>query len=201
MRLGPSPELQTKSRNLLVQRIADFHANWIVGAHDQICAFMLPKINNGDVIITYGHSYAVNLVLRTAWTDRDIRFSVIALDSGPRHEGRKTAEALGALGIPVVFAGLHAAATLVPRASRVLLGAAAMQSNGSMLARVGTACVAAVAVQAGVPVVVCCASYKFQDRAQLDSICSNELGDPDDVARDQPEGRPAGRGGGVWVWA
>lgn len=33
----------------------------------------------------------------------------------------------------------------------------------------------------GVPVLVCCETYKFAERVLLDSICYNELGDPDEL--------------------
>ena len=40
-----------------------------------------------------------------------------------------------------------------------------------------------------VPVLVCCETYKFCERVQLDSITFNELGDPDDlVSVDRGEG-------------
>ena len=60
--------------------------------------------------------------------------------------------------------------------TRVFLGASAVLSNGTVYSRVGTACVAMVAHAFRVPVIVCCEAYKFHERVQLDSICSNELG-------------------------
>jgi len=33
----------------------------------------------------------------------------------------------------------------------------------------------------GVPALVCCETYKFAERVLLDSICFNELGDPDEL--------------------
>ena len=35
----------------------------------------------------------------------------------------------------------------------------------------------------GKPVMVCCETYKFCERVQLDSICWNELADPDDLVQ------------------
>ena len=52
----------------------------------------------------------------------------------------------------------------------------AVLSNGTLYARVGTACVAIVAHAFRVPLLVCCEAYKFLERLQLDSICSNQLG-------------------------
>lgn len=54
-----------------------------------------------------------------------------------------------------------------------------MLSNGNLISRAGTAAVALMARRFNIPVLVCCETYKFVERAQLDSICFNELGDPD----------------------
>ncbi|KAG5035127.1 hypothetical protein JHK87_010037 [Glycine soja] len=48
--------------------------------------------------------------------------------------------------------------------------------------KVGTTCVAMVAHAFCVPVLIYCEAYKFHERVQLDSICYNELGDPDAIA-------------------
>ena len=51
-----------------------------------------------------------------------------------------------------------------------------MLSNGAMFSRAGTAMVAMMSKEAGIPVVCCCETYKFSDRIMLDSIVGNELG-------------------------
>merc|ERR1712118_120999 len=48
-------------------------------------------------------------------------------------------------------------------------GAASVCANGTVVARAGTA---------AVPVMVCCETLKFTERVLLDSITSNELGNP-----------------------
>lgn len=50
-----------------------------------------------------------------------------------------------------------------------------MTSNGALLNRCGSAVVAAMAHNYGVPLIVCCETCKFSDRAHLDSISLNEL--------------------------
>jgi translation initiation factor eIF-2B subunit delta len=70
-------------------------------------------------------------------------------------------------------AGVRSVAAQVTLA---LLGAHALFSNGTVMARVGTAAVAMAASTNNVPVLVCCETYKFTDRVQLDSIVYNELG-------------------------
>jgi translation initiation factor eIF-2B subunit delta len=52
-----------------------------------------------------------------------------------------------------------------------------------VLGRAGSAAVALAASAAGRPVLVLCETHKFQDRVQLDSITTNELHDPDELAR------------------
>ena len=62
-----------------------------------------------------------------------------------------------------------------------------MMLNGSVISRAGTASVMIIANRFNVPTLVCCESYKFAGRALLDSICHNELGNPDLVAKGDPE--------------
>ncbi len=45
--------------------------------------------------------------------------------------------------------------------TQVFLGAAAVHSNGTVMARVGSATVAMTADAVGVPVIICCETYKF----------------------------------------
>ena len=66
---------------------------------------------------------------------------------------------------------------LLQEVSRVLLGASAVMANGAVYARVGTAAVAAIAASKKVPCLVCCASHKFHERCQMDSITHNEIGE------------------------
>ncbi len=71
---------------------------------------------------------------------------------------------------------------------QVFLGASAVMSNGTVMGRAGNAAVAMMAHAHSKPVIVCCESYKFHERVQLDAITSNELGDPD--ALSTVAGRP-----------
>uniref|UniRef100_A0A0A9WMK0 Translation initiation factor eIF2B subunit delta n=1 Tax=Lygus hesperus TaxID=30085 RepID=A0A0A9WMK0_LYGHE len=57
-----------------------------------------------------------------------------------------------------------------------------MLSNGSMYATAGTSMVAMVAKTYCIPVLVCCETFKFSTTVQLDAICYNEIGDPEEIA-------------------
>ena len=63
----------------------------------------------------------------------------------------------------------------------MFLGAASVLSNGTVMSRAGSAAVAMLAAAHRCPVLVCCETYKFHERVQLDSITQNELGNPDDL--------------------
>lgn len=88
---------------------------------------------------------------------------------------------LNEAGLRCTYANLHALSYIMPEVSKVLLGASSMLLNGNLVSRAGTALVAMLAHEHGVPVLVCCETYKFAERVLLDSICYNELGDPDDL--------------------
>ena len=88
-----------------------------------------------------------------------------------------------AAGLPCEYTPLNALSYALRRVDKVLLGAGAVLSNGAVLSRVGSAAVAMMAAAEHVPVLVCCETYKFHERVQLDCITHNELGDPDALAR------------------
>lgn len=57
----------------------------------------------------------------------------------------------------------------------LLLGTHALLGNGAMYGRAGTAMLAMMCKNYGIPVICCCETYKFSDRVMLDSIVSNEM--------------------------
>nr|GEU62984.1 initiation factor 2B-related protein [Tanacetum cinerariifolium] len=125
----------------------------IILADKVIIRHAVTKIRDGDVLLTYGCSSLIEAILLHAYELRR-QFRVVIVDSRPNLE-----------------------------VTRVFLGAASVLSNGTIYSTVGTACIAMVAHAYHVPVLVCCESFKFHERVQLDAICSNELGDPDVIAK------------------
>jgi translation initiation factor eIF-2B subunit delta len=79
--------------------------------------------------------------------------------------------------IACTYVHLPALPSVLPRASLVLLGTSALLSNGALYARAGTASVALLANARAVPVVVCCETYKFGEKVQLDAVVANEMGE------------------------
>jgi translation initiation factor eIF-2B subunit delta len=138
---------------------------------------------NGDVILIFGKSEVINRLLLDAATIDSKTFRVIVVDSRPLLEGRDSLSILSRAGIPCTYILLNALTYLMMgEVTKVFLGASALMSNGSVLSRIGSACVALLANSNHIPVLVGCETYKICNRVQLESITGNELGDPDEVA-------------------
>ncbi|KAJ1848079.1 hypothetical protein LPJ70_001207 [Coemansia sp. RSA 2708] len=170
-----------EAKSQLIAKIDDYIKERITAAGDIIAVSGAQKIQDGDVIVTYGASSAVENLLLTART-KGRRFRVIVVDSRPASEGRRLIAKLVEAGFSdseVTYAPITALSFLMRDASKVFLGAEAFFANGTMLSRAGTAMVALSAHSCHVPVIVTCETYKFNERIQLDAVVNNELGVPD----------------------
>ncbi|CAI8594153.1 unnamed protein product [Vicia faba] len=151
---------ESEAKTSLQSDIERFISEKIILANKVIVKHAVTKIRDGDVLLTYGSSLAVEMILLHAH-ELGKQFRVVIVDSRPKLRGQQLLRRL------------------------VEKGAESILSNGTVYSRVGTASVAMVAHASRVPVIVCCEAYKFHERVQLDSICSNELGDPDAISNVQ----------------
>eukprot|EP01061_Rhynchopus_euleeides_P020451 TRINITY_DN3325_c1_g1_i1.p1 TRINITY_DN3325_c1_g1~~TRINITY_DN3325_c1_g1_i1.p1 ORF type:complete len:468 (+),score=178.62 TRINITY_DN3325_c1_g1_i1:68-1405(+) len=135
------------------------------------------QIKDGDVILTYAKSVAIEWVFRLAYS-RGVKFEVICVDSRPLHEGRKLSLVLSSLGIPTTYCLINSLSTLLPRCNKVFVGASTLLTNGSLVSRAGTAMVAMMAKHFSLPVLCYCETYKFADKVWLGSLTNNEEADP-----------------------
>ncbi|CAL9060399.1 uncharacterized protein LOC135678097 [Musa acuminata AAA Group] len=174
------PESEVKSS--LQSDIDRFINEKIVIADKVIIRHAVTKIRDGDVLLTYGLSCVVEMLLVYAH-EVGKQFRVVIVDSRPKLEGQVLFHRLVAKGINCTYTHVNAISYIMHEVTLVFLGAASVLSNGTVYSRVGTACVAMVANAFRVPVLICCEAYKFHERVQLDSICSNELGDPDVISK------------------
>ncbi|BDA49360.1 Translation initiation factor eIF-2B subunit delta at C-terminar half [Coccomyxa sp. Obi] len=169
---------QDEAKAHLIERLDTYVQEKIVFADDMLVANAITKIEDGDVILTYASSSVVFDILTKAH-QAGRRFRVILADARPQLEGQRMLKRLIKRGIPTTYALLNALSCLISEVSKVFLGASAVLSNGTVISRVGGAAVAMLAASRELPVMVCCETYKFHERVQLDSITQNELGDPD----------------------
>ncbi|PIN12791.1 Translation initiation factor 2B, delta subunit (eIF-2Bdelta/GCD2) [Handroanthus impetiginosus] len=173
---------ESEAKTSLISDIDRFIGEKIILADKVIVKHAVTKIRDGDVLLTYASSSAVEMILEHAH-ELGKQFRVVIVDSRPKLEGQKLLRRLVGKGISCTYTHINAVSYVMHEVTRVLLGASSVLSNGTVYSRVGTACVAMVAHQFRVPVLICCEAYKFHERVQLDSICFNELGDPDAVSK------------------
>lgn len=166
---------ESEAKATLMSDIDRFISEKIILADRVIVRHAVTKIRDGDVLLTYGSSSAVEMILLHAH-ELGKQFRIVIVDSRPKLEGRLLLRRLIAKGLSCTYTHINAVSFMMHEVTRVFLGASSILSNGTVYSRVGTACVAMVAHEFHVPVLVCCEAYKFHERVQLDSICSNELG-------------------------
>lgn len=147
----------------------------IILADKVIVVHAVTKIRDGDVLLTYGSSSVVEMILLHAH-ELGKQFRVVVVDSRPKLEGQTLVRRLVGKGLSCTYTHINAVSYIMHEVTRVFLGVESVLSNGTAYAKVGTACIAMVAHARRVPVLICCEAYKFHERVQLDSICSNELG-------------------------
>lgn len=138
------------------------------------------KILDGDVILVYAFSSLVRDVLCKAHHKKKV-FRVIVVDSRPKLEGLKMLRCLVKQGLQCSYVSINAVSYVMKEVSKVIIGAHALMSNGCVMSRIGNRQIALVASTYDVPVFVCCESYKYCDRTDIDSVVHNELGDPADI--------------------
>jgi translation initiation factor eIF-2B subunit delta len=148
-------------------------------------------LSENDVVLVYGHSEAISLALRQATlgadggdggdstdiANRPKAFArAVVVDSHPLWEGRAMLQSLRSAGVDCSYVALNSISYVMPDVTKVLLGASALMSDGSVLGRSGSAAVALVAHSHRVPVLVCAETYKISNRVQLESVTMNEVG-------------------------
>lgn len=85
-------------------------------------------------------------------------------------------ESLVSAGIKCTYIFTPAIPAIIKEVTKALIGASALNSNGAVMSRTGTAVVAMLAHDHQIPVIVCCETYKFSDQVLLDSFVWNEIG-------------------------
>ncbi|XP_027769425.1 translation initiation factor eIF-2B subunit delta-like isoform X2 [Solanum pennellii] len=173
---------ESEAKAALYSDIERFMNEKIVLAGRVITRQAVMKIRDGDVLLTYGSSSVVEMILLHAY-ELGKQFRVIVVDSRPKFEGRALLRRLVRKGLSCTYTHINAVSYIMHEVSRVLMGAESVLSNGTVYSIIGTACVAMVAHAFRVPLLICCEAYKFHERVQLDSVSSNELGNPDVISK------------------
>jgi translation initiation factor 2B subunit (eIF-2B alpha/beta/delta family) len=120
-------------------------------------------ITDGDVILTYGRSCAVEQALVTAHAS-GTDFTVMVVDAAPLFEGRGLQWRLQQRGVKTSYVLLTSVCAIIPRCTRVFIGAVSVLQNGQVVGRAGSAVVSLVAKQFRKPLLCFCETYKFTER-------------------------------------
>ena len=132
---------------------------------ERIAEYAVEQLHEGEIILTIGHSRTVEAFLKTAARKR--KFAVVVAETAPFYTGRSLAQSLTDAGIETWLVPDSNIFALMPRCSKVIVGAHAVLADGSLLAGVGSLLACQSAKAHLVPVVVCSGMYKF---------CSHFLG-------------------------
>lgn len=178
------------ARKFLIRQLKTLKEVHIINADQAIQEKVSAKIQDNDVILTFGRSYIVSKSLQLAAASGK-KFKVIVLDSKPRFEGKRTLQELADREIELEYAYINAISYFMKGVTKVLVGASSMMGNGQLFARAGTSIVCMMAHTYRVPVLVACETYKFTEKVQLDAITRNEVDDPDLLNRPNLEGHNA----------
>lgn len=173
-------QTEAQAKEFLIDKINSYIQERIEFADQAIAGLGVSRIADGDVVLTFSKSHVVEMLLKKAHDER-ITFRVIVADSRPKLEGKELTRALVKYGVKCTYILVTALSYVMHEVNKVFLGASGVLANGAVLSRVGSALVGIMAHRHNIPLLVCCETYKFTDRVQLDSICFNELGDPDDL--------------------
>ncbi|KAG8343987.1 putative Initiation factor 2 subunit family [Trypanosoma vivax] len=132
-------------------------------------------LSSNDTILVFGRSSTVELILLAAAGNPRlvVKPKVIVVDSAPLYEGRALATRLSCSGLTVTYGLITTCCTLMPRCTRVFIGAAAVLQNGDVFSRCGTAVVVASAKQYRKPVLCFSESMKFVPEVWLGNLGQN----------------------------
>lgn len=172
-----SPELSLKdAKSNLIDQIDKFKHEEIECGLDGIREHGNLKINQDDVILTFGNSFLIKHIFKKA-KNSGKKFRVIVVDSYPRLNGRKLVEFLNKLNIDVTYVLISALSYVMKEVNKVLIEAHTLLANGYMISDMGSSQIALVAKAHNVPVLICCETYKFSERVHTDSFVFNEAGE------------------------
>ncbi|RHW68465.1 translation initiation factor eIF2B delta subunit [Trypanosoma brucei equiperdum] len=134
-----------------------------------------PHLSSNDTILVFGRSSTVELILLAAANNPRLasKPKVIVVDSAPLYEGRALATRLSCSGLDVTYGLITTCCTLMPRCTRVFIGAAAVLQNGDVFSRCGTAVVVSSAKQFRKPVLCFSESIKFVPEVWLGNLGQN----------------------------
>lgn len=137
---------------------------YFLAAERRIAEIGANKVRKGMVVFTHCHSSTVMMVLAKAKFSRK-SFEVHNTETRPMLQGRKTAKELAALKIPIRHFVDSAARYALKNADLFLFGADAVQSDGTIVNKIGTELFLEIARKYEIPSYCCTVSWKFDPKS------------------------------------
>lgn len=134
-------------------------------------------ISDNDVIMTAEASTTVLSTLAKAH-ESGKRIKAVVTETRPEYHGRLMAMALADIGIPTTLIIDSAHRCYMRKVNKVFLGSRAVLPTGEVLAKVGSAAIAAAAHEVGVPVFITANTHKFVVEAKLAEEALTSESDP-----------------------
>ena len=159
-------------------------------AYDKMASYgpdLVPE--PGKKAITICNSTAAISVIKAAYQAGKIT-GVYACETRPKKQGFITIRELAEAGVPVTLIVDSAMRYVMPQVSIAFVGTDSLESDGSVINKIGTQVLAATARDFGVPVYSCTETYKFLppskagQRVQIELRPIDEIIAPDEL----PEG-------------
>ena len=125
---------ESEAKAVLINKLHAFFEERIYYARGSIGNSVCSIVQDHDVILTFGSSPLLRKVLLNVASSRKVR--LIVVDARPLHDGILTLRALSPH-CACVYTPLSGLTTVMKEATRVILGATALLSNGSMLGAAG----------------------------------------------------------------
>lgn len=147
------------------------------------------RIKDGDTVLTICNSSAAIGCIAEA-VRQGKKVSAFACETRPWRQGLLTVKELSAAGADTTLIVDSAVRSVMPRVDRVFVGADTITSSGTLINKVGTSQVAALADEARVEFNVCAETYKFSPLTLFGDMVTIEQRDTQEVAR--PDEIPAG---------
>lgn len=173
------------ARQKLIQNAENFVSN-SNSAVARIGALGGTLLEKPGTIITICNSSAAISAIEQCHRAGNVK-RVYACETRPKRQGLITIKELAAKRIPVTLIVDSAMRFVMPQVDIVFTGADTVESDGSVINKIGTAALASIAREHGVPVYTFAETYKFMpaskhsERVKIEERSVDEIIDPDEL--------------------
>jgi len=157
----------------------------------EIGARRFPEVETDDdfVVMTHCHSSIVNAIFLEAKKQNKTNFKVVATETQPRLQGRKTVNNLINAGIGVIHVVDSAMRWAVNNldVDLIIIGADSITSEGTIINKIGSRLLALVAHEEHVPFYVATPLLKYNPQTSFGLLEKIEMRNPKEVWDDAPD--------------